>query len=380
MLYCHHCGRKIKQGNQFCPSCGKKLGGSLTKEEENSFNLKEHLETSKSTPIKPIKKEGKKISSILFFILLVVVVFAFARFKDANTINPLIIDNGSINDSNFGACPYACCLNNNYEEKLCPEKEKCIDNLCIDIEYPESNETGIVTKVIDGDTVYLESGKRIRLLGINSEERGQRCYDKARERLEELILNKEVKLETDIDNEDIYERLLRYIIIDDKNINVLLVEEGLASVYIVGENKRYLLELEGAEEIAKNAKSCIWEKSSLCGECIGISYFHLNAEGNDCENPNDEYIIFRNSCNNECDITNWTVKDEATHTYTFPEFVLKKQESVTLYSGNGTDAGNNFYWKNHGSSGPCPAIWNNDGDTVYLRDKEGKLVLDYTGF
>ena len=53
-----------------------------------------------------------------------------------------------------------------------------------------------VTKVIDGDTVIAE-GESIRLLGIDADEKGYPCYSAAKMRIEELVLGKEVYLESD---------------------------------------------------------------------------------------------------------------------------------------------------------------------------------------
>lgn len=234
-----------------------------------------------------------------------------------------------------------------------------------------------VISVTDGDTIVLENEERVRLLSINSVEKGQRCWEEAKTRLEQLILNKTVRLESDFDNLDKYRRSLRFIFIDNKNVNVLMVREGLASVYIVGSNKKYLSELEAAERQAKEEGGCIWQKSFSCKDCIGIAYFLYDAEGNDCNNPNDEYVKFSNTCNQECDMTSWTVKDEGTSTYTFPNFIIQANSLITLKSGWGKDTTEELFWKNSGTSSSCPAIWNNDKDTLFLKDKTGLLVLEY---
>ena len=56
-------------------------------------------------------------------------------------------------------------------------------------------EVRVVTKVIDGDTIVINGGKSVRLLDIDTDESGEDCYDQAKTRLEELVLNKEVYLE-----------------------------------------------------------------------------------------------------------------------------------------------------------------------------------------
>jgi len=118
-------------------------------------------------------------------------------------------------------------------------------------------ETGFVSKVIDGDTVVIKGGS-VRLLGMDTAEKGEDCFKEAKERLEELILDKEVILERDVNDKDQYKRLLRWIFIDDKNINLVMVEEGLAIARFY-EDKKYKNDIIGAEKKARSEKiGCKW--------------------------------------------------------------------------------------------------------------------------
>lgn len=121
----------------------------------------------------------------------------------------------------------------------------------------EDFETGFVTKVIDGDTVVI-NGESYRLLGMDTDERGYDCYKEAKGRMEELVLNKEVKLESDERDKDIYDRYLRYLIVDGENINLKMVEEGLAIARFY-EDKKYREEILTAERKAReNRLGCKW--------------------------------------------------------------------------------------------------------------------------
>lgn len=242
-------------------------------------------------------------------------------------------------------------------------------------------ETAIVSEVIDGDTVKLQNGETVRLLGINAPEKGQPYYEESTNRLKQLIEGKEVILEKDVNDKDQYGRLLRYIFLNDENINVKLVRKGLATAYIIPPNIKYEAELKEAENEAKNSEINIWRQPEQQGECdnrcIGIYYFHWNAAGNDCDNLNDEYVIFKNSCSYPCNLTGWSVKDESSRNpYIFPEFILESGSTVTLYTGCGTDTDTSLYWCSSGYT--CNAIWNNRGDTLYLRNSNGELVLSYS--
>lgn len=121
------------------------------------------------------------------------------------------------------------------------------------------SEKVFVTKIIDGDTI-VANGEHIRLLGMDADERGYECYKEAKKRLEELILNKEVILEKDQTDKDQYGRMLRYIILDNENINILMVKEGLAVARFY-KDRKYEKEILSAETYSRNQEiGCKWSK------------------------------------------------------------------------------------------------------------------------
>jgi hypothetical protein len=70
----------------------------------------------------------------------------------------------------------------------------------------------------------------------------------------------------------------------------------------------------------------------------------------------------------------WKIKDEgAKHTNTFSSNTLKSKYSVTLRSGYGTDSGSTLHWNKN------LFIWNNEDDTAYLYNAQGKLVSSKSG-
>lgn len=91
-----------------------------------------------------------------------------------------------------------------------------------------------VIRVIDGDTIEIDTGESVRYIGINTpemkDERGEvQCFSKeAKEKNRQLVEGKSVELEKDISEKDIYGRLLRYVWIGDRLINEELVREGFA--------------------------------------------------------------------------------------------------------------------------------------------------------
>lgn len=233
--------------------------------------------------------------------------------------------------------------------------------------------TAIVDYVIDGDTIELRNKERVRLIGINTPEMGQPYSSEAKNKLKELIEGKETVLEKDITDKDQYGRLLRYIWLGDTLINLEMVKLGYANSYTYPPDVKYQNQIVAAEREAREKKIGLWAPAEA-GECIIISYMHADAAGNDNYNLNDEYVIFKNICSQEFNMAGWTVKDEATHIFSFPSFYFAPQGTVTLCSGSGTNTTDKLYWNR---ADERYAIWNNDGDTVYLRDTQGNLALEY---
>ncbi len=123
----------------------------------------------------------------------------------------------------------------------------------------ESNETRFVSRVIDGDTIELEDGERVRLIGIDATEFGDGCHDEATEKLEELILNKNIILESDVRNLDDYGRSLRYIYLGNMFVNFEMVRSGYAFTWPIEPNTKYSDEFESAEIYADtNNIGCLW--------------------------------------------------------------------------------------------------------------------------
>ncbi|WP_336329495.1 lamin tail domain-containing protein [Haloarcula sp. CGMCC 1.2071] len=102
-----------------------------------------------------------------------------------------------------------------------------------------------------------------------------------------------------------------------------------------------------------------------------IDRVRADAAGDDRDNLNDEYVVFRNAGAEPLEMGGWMVADEADHTYTVPDgFTLEPGDTVTLHTGSGTDTDTDLYW---GSGRP---IWNNGGDTVTVTDADNETVLE----
>lgn len=87
-----------------------------------------------------------------------------------------------------------------------------------------------VSYVVDGDTIRLRSGEYVRIIGIDTPERGRCGYAKARDTLESLIINNTVALvnPSEVDDKDRYGRLLRYVQENNRDLGLTLIRRGLA--------------------------------------------------------------------------------------------------------------------------------------------------------
>lgn len=101
-------------------------------------------------------------------------------------------------------------------------------------------ESAVCTNVVDGDTIYLDNGEKVRFVGVNTPERGVEGYITSKNFVQKLCLNKEVGLDIDDSkHNDKYGRTLAVVIVDGKNINEMLLKEGLAEIMYMPPSEFY---------------------------------------------------------------------------------------------------------------------------------------------
>jgi micrococcal nuclease len=99
--------------------------------------------------------------------------------------------------------------------------------------------TATVARVIDGDTIELESGERVRYLMIDTPESTTEteCYGPEAKQLNELLVaGKQITLRYDEQCTDDYDRLLAYIELSGQEINRVMLERGYACVLHISPN------------------------------------------------------------------------------------------------------------------------------------------------
>ncbi len=122
-----------------------------------------------------------------------------------------------------------------------------------------------VSRIVDGDTLYCRDGTKVRLLGIDSPERGQGAV--AREATAALArlapVGDTVALETDVRSHDRYGRLLAHVWRHDTLVNEALVAGGWAVLYTVPPNVKHVERLTSAERQARRRGVGLWAPGAL---------------------------------------------------------------------------------------------------------------------
>ena len=230
-------------------------------------------------------------------------------------------------------------------------------------------ETVTVLRVIDGDTCLLEDGRRVRYLGINAPEKGDPHAAEATLANNTLVGGKAIRLEPSRTRRDRDNRLLAYVFVGDTFVNEELVRQGHAHLRH-SVRAKYLQRLLQAQDEARTAGLGLWTQAA--GRTLAIVNVHADAEGNERDNLHDEFIVIENQGQTPINLTGWTVSDSSSlDPYLFPSFTLPAKVQVTLRTGFGKNTESDLFW---GSRRP---IWNNDGDAIFIRDDEGRLILSH---
>lgn len=124
-------------------------------------------------------------------------------------------------------------------------------------------EEAVVERVIDGDTVELEDGNRVRYLLVDTPEStngADDCYGaEAAEFNRQLVEGETIRLEYDEECEDRFDRLLAYVEVDGRDVNALLVERGYACVLHIPPNGDDRVDqFEDLEQLAQAGGKGMW--------------------------------------------------------------------------------------------------------------------------
>lgn len=124
----------------------------------------------------------------------------------------------------------------------------------------------VVKKVIDGDTIQLESGETVRYIGIDApelylKEGGYEFFAKEAARYnKKLVMLKKVNLEFDREKKDSHGRLLAYVFVKNTFVNAELVRLGYAKVMIKPPNTKYREVLIAQQQKAVREDLGLWQE------------------------------------------------------------------------------------------------------------------------
>ena len=131
-------------------------------------------------------------------------------------------------------------------------------------------EQAYVERVIDGDTVVLQDGTRVRLIGIDAPEIENRDYghrgdpygEEAKQVLKHMVEGKTVDLQDGPEKNDKYNRRLAYIYLPDQRPEHFLVNRNLIVVGAAAAYRKFphpfLAEFIQIEEQSKKEKAGMW--------------------------------------------------------------------------------------------------------------------------
>ena len=133
--------------------------------------------------------------------------------------------------------------------------------------YQRDSEQYIVVKAIDGDTIELRNGEKVRYIGIDAPE-----FDHQQKQVEffaeesyqanrKMVENRKVKLEYDVQQKDQYGRWLAYVYTEDGiMINEWLIANGYAKAIVYPPNVRYTDRFLRLEREAQEKKIGLWSE------------------------------------------------------------------------------------------------------------------------
>jgi len=126
----------------------------------------------------------------------------------------------------------------------------------------QSYPTAKMERIVDGDTLVLTNGQKVRLIGIDTPERGEDYYFEAGDYLFNLTYNRTLYLEKDQSEKDKYGRYLYYVYTNESFVNAEMILAGYARAYPYEPDTKYAFLFDCLEMEAKINKRIIWSKDT----------------------------------------------------------------------------------------------------------------------
>jgi len=104
---------------------------------------------------------------------------------------------------------------------------------------------------------------------------------------------------------------------------------------------------------------------------VQLHRVYYNSPGSDTRSNaslNGEWVQLFNTARTSRQLKGYKLRDKTGYTYTFGSFALGGRKSVYVHTGKGTNNSTHRYW------GRSAYVWNNTGDTAYLRYPDGSAA------
>lgn len=133
---------------------------------------------------------------------------------------------------------------------------------------PDRADRCVVARVVDGDTFACRDGRKVRLIGMDSPERGQGAAGRlARQSLTRLLPpGHPVRLEADVAARDRFGRDLAYAWVGKTLVNEVMIRDGWAVLYTLPPNVKYADRLRRAQKEARERAAGLWSSGGF--DCL----------------------------------------------------------------------------------------------------------------
>lgn len=225
-----------------------------------------------------------------------------------------------------------------------------------------AEQTVHVKKVLDGDTVELSDGRRVRYLGINTPEWQEPFSIKAKRLNKSLVEGRTVTLEFDKRRTDGYKRLLAYVFIDGVMVNEKILEKGFAHVFFFPPNLKYNDKFLDVQKKAKIERKGMWAKYD---ESVTLKITQLKPAENMKGSWTSAYIRVVNLSVERINLKGYKISNSSGQHYVFPDFNLEPGFTAVISDKKGKDG--------YSYSGQLRLHWK-DLSTAWKKTK-GRAIL-----
>jgi len=223
----------------------------------------------------------------------------------------------------------------------------CLFFLCLLLTPAIADDTAHVKAILDGDTLILEDGRRVRYLGVNTPEWQEPFSIKAKRFNKSLVEGRTVRLEFDKRKMDGYGRLLAYVFVEGAMVNEKILEEGLGHAFFFPPNNRYNAKFLDIQKKAKAGRKGMWAKYD---ESVTLKITQLRPSEYEKGKWSSAYVRVVNLAVDKVSLKGYALSNGSEKRYVFPDYTLEPGFTVVISEEEGKDGYNrdnqlSLHWK-----------------------------------